>query len=98
MSVMLTKELYIPISDLQFLCLECPHCHTELRLNMAQKVTNVEETPNPVHVVETPKKCSFCNAAFGVSPKVIDSYRQFFQAMTALTESGEIILGFRIRE
>jgi endogenous inhibitor of DNA gyrase (YacG/DUF329 family) len=90
----MTKELVVPVSDLQFMTVECAVCQTSVVLDMKKAVATNEEFMPTGGI--TPTQCPFCKAPYDVSADTINAFRSFYQNRSRKDSKTEI--SFRVKQ
>jgi hypothetical protein len=79
---MMTKEIVVPVSDLQFMTVECSVCQTSVVLDMRKPVATMSGEEVIPSGGSTPTRCPFCAAPYDEDAAVINSFRCFYQGRT----------------
>jgi endogenous inhibitor of DNA gyrase (YacG/DUF329 family) len=77
---LMTKEIVVPVSDLQFMTVECSVCQTAVVLDMRKAVATGDEFIPAGGI--TPNQCPFCKAPYDVNADSINAFRAFYQHRT----------------
>jgi hypothetical protein len=71
------EETVICLTDLQFVCIECPHCKTKVTLDMSRDFSLPDG-----RTVFAPTSCPGCRKAFDSAlPENIDTLRRIYEAI-----------------
>ena len=72
------EQFVISLSDLRFVCIECPHCHTKVTLDMERDFV-WGKVP-----VFCPSQCPACREAFDSSlHPAVDEFHKAYRAIPA---------------
>lgn len=76
------KELAISISDLRYVCIECPACRTKVVLDMKEKCGFAQK-----YGIFTPKKCPGCDAPYdtAIQPN-IHAFHHAYQILLPIAD------------
>ena len=76
------KELAVSISDLRYVCIECPSCRTKVVLDMREKSGFAKK-----HTIFTPKRCLGCETPYdtAIQPN-IDGFQRAYQALLPIAD------------
>lgn len=76
------KEVIISIEDLRHICIECPHCHAKVILDMQQSVPVAR-----AHGMFAPANCPGCEASYdsAIKPNV-DQLQRIYAALSAIAD------------
>jgi len=82
--------MVVPVSDLQYMTLECSACQTAVVLDMTKVATTGETIVAQEGI--TPSQCPFCKAQYDVSPDTINGFRAFYRSRI----NGKTKISFRM--
>ena len=88
---LMTKEIVVPVSDLQFMTVECSVCQTAVVLDMMKIATTGENVVAQEGI--TPAQCPFCKTQYDVTPDTINGFRRFYRDRI----NGKTKISFRVR-
>src|SRR5260370_36241194 len=95
---LMVKELVVPISDLQFISIECSACRTSVSLDMAYTPPKPPPQTPLMHLTETPQpnvfQCPVCHAMF--DSRVGENIKAFRAIYRGLVDHN-IQMSFRVK-
>jgi hypothetical protein len=76
------KELAISISDLRYVCIECPACRARVVLDMKERSEFAQK-----HGIFAPKKCPGCDSLYdtAIQPN-IDAFQHAYQTLLPIAD------------
>lgn len=60
--VLMRKQTVAALEDFRYICIECPHCHAKVTLDMQEKSEFADK-----HNIFAPKRCPGCDTAYDTS-------------------------------
>jgi len=83
--VLMHKELLVSLSDLLAISIECPTCHSEIRMKM-----DAEFKPSMMNVPAPLRNCPVCSTAFDSTLR--PNIQSFREALSVLRDHSKISL------
>ena len=83
--ILMHKELLVSLSDLLAISIECPNCHSEIRMKM-----DAAFKPAPPRVSPPLENCPVCTTRFDSTLR--PSIESFREALSALRDHSKISL------
>lgn len=90
----MVKQMLLSIQELRYVCITCPHCETQITLDMmAFNRPSSESERVARRKLFTPRTCPACQNNFDTAVHSLDAFQAAYEELTKLKG----VVGFRIQ-